>query len=340
MTLGTMHLARTSIRSVSTVIPNKANTKPLDYCIHQVKKYDRENYLAALCIKKPQMKRVTFALRAFNVELSLVRDSTTNSDRAKQRFYFWSKLIEEIIRRNDQDDPNLQKATAYYKHAPVAKELLDVFYMISMTDEIKQWLNDMIGARVSSKVLGYQPFDSMEELELYCVKSNSSLYHLGCTIDMQMDSDKSENAGEHQLADSIRSVAELLGKAHGISNIIRGIAYNSQNNCCYIPQSLLAQHELTIRNFIGKNFDPKKARCIVEMMARRCQELLDQVHSAQRSLAPSMRDLFLPRVAIQSNLKRLRRCNYDVTDQRLASKNGLLPLNFWMASKFYRAPII
>lgn len=282
------------------------------------------------------MKRVTFALRAFNVELSLVRDSTTNSDRAKQRFYFWSKLVEEIIRRNDQDDPNLQKESAYYKHAPVAKELLDVFYMISMTEEVKQWLNDMIGARVSSKVLGYQPFDSMEELELYCSKSNGSLYHLSCIADLQI----SKSSESELLQESSRPTFEQLGKAHGISNLIRGIPYNSRNNCCYIPQSLLNESQMTVRNFIGKNFDSKKAASIVRILASRCQELLNQVHSAQKSLPPSMRDLCLPRVAIQSNLNKLKKCNYDVCDTRLARRSGLLPFNLWMASKFHRAPII
>lgn len=326
-----MHLARNSIRTLS----NKADTVPLDYCIHQVKKYDRENYLAALCIRKPSMKRVTFALRAFNVELSLVRDSTTNSDRAKQRFFFWSKLVEEIIRRNDQDDPDVQKASAYYKHAPVAKEMLDVFHMISVTDEIQQWLNDLIGARVSSKVLGYQPFDSMEELELYCSKSNGSLYQLCSTINLQIS-----NHGIAPLPLEIRSVSEQLGRAHGISNLLRGIPYNSRNNCCYIPQSVLYQNQMTVRNFIGRNFDSKKVCHIVESLAGRCQELLDQVHLAQGSIPSSMRDLFLPRVAIQSNLKKLRKCNYDVCDSRLALKNGFLPVNLWLASKFHNAPII
>lgn len=305
-------------------------------CVLNVKKYDRENYLAALCIKDNLLKRVVFALRAFNVELSLIRDSTTNSDRAKVRFHFWSKLIDEIIRRNSQGDPNLEKAAAYYKHAPVAKELLDLFYLVDVDSEIQQYLKDLIGARLSSKVLGYKQFENMSELELYCYKSNSSLYHLCWRLDMQLHNVWHTN---YEIIPTVKSIADNLGTAQGISNLIRGIPYNATKNCCYIPKDLLDQHQLTNRDFVGSNLDGDKIKPIVKLLAIKCQQLVDQVYSDNRFIPNHFRQLFLPRVALQSNLNRLKRYDYNICARELKKRNEFLPLNLKLASLYFRAPI-
>lgn len=313
------------------------NVSPQYYCITQVKKYDRENYLAALCIKDVKLRRAVFALRALNVQLSLVRDSTTNSDRAKLRFHFWSKLVEEIIKRNNQLDLNLAKQDAYYSYSPLAKELLDLFIAIDIDDEVKGWLEDLIGSRVSSKILGYTPISSMEELELYCSKSNSSLYHLGWVFGQQLNNLFYSN---YEIIPTVRKIASTLGIAQGLSNIIRGIPYNSTRNCCYIPKDVLAQHKLTSRDFVGKDINGRSISPAVRFLANRCQQLLDQAFLDHRYIPNYYRALFLPRVAIQANLNRLAKCDYNICDKSLSKKNELLPLSIWLASKYFRAPIL
>lgn len=310
---------------------------PVSYCIDQVRKFDRDNYLATIFINDLKTKRIVFALRAFNVELSLVRDSTTNSDRAKLRLHFWSKLIEEIVRRNDRLDSNSDKLNAYYHYAPVAKELLDLFDLIEMDEMMKRRLNDLIGARVSSKVLGYKPFETMDELELYCCKSNSSIYHLAWSMSQQIHSVWNS---PDDLITLLERISEKLGVAHGLSNVIRGISYNSKKNCCYVPKDVLEEFKLTNRDFIGKNFDAEKISLAVKKLALRCQTLLNEAYS-DHSLVPNhFRQIFLPRVAIQDSLNRLKKCNYNLSNPALSVRNGLLPFDFWMASKYFRAPIL
>lgn len=312
------------------------------YCLAHIRKYDKENYLAALCIKDRLFRRAVVALRAFNVELSLVRDSTTNSDRAKLRLNFWAKLVEEIIRRDRQseNEHNLNKLTAYYNYTPIAKELLDLFHLVDIDEDIKERLHDLIGARLSSKVLGYKPFDTLKELELYCFKSNSSIYHIGWNLGLQLHNTWYTN---YDILPRIKNISDKLGIAHGISNVIRGIPYNATKNCCYIPKDLLSEHNLTNRDFISstnRKLDPEKISPIVKSLATRCQSLLDEAFQDSRSIPGYFRQLFLPRVSIQINLKKLKKCNYNICDPRLTKKDGLLPLNLWMASKLLRAPIL
>lgn len=306
------------------------------YCIEHVKKYDKENYLAALCIEDYRSRRAVFALRAFNVELSLIRDSTTNSDRAKLRFHFWSKLVDEIIRRYDETESNMDKLNAYYNYTPIAKELLDLFHLIDIDRKIKTCLRDLIGSRVSGKVLGYKPFEDTKELELYCSKSNGSLYHLSVEFAFRLHN------VFHTLFDirpGITASMENLGIAHGLSNVIRGIPYNSTKNCCYIPKDLLEEHHLTTKDFTNNKLDGDKVRGVVEALALRCQYFVDKSYFENINMPNPFRQLLLPRVAIIDNLRRLRKCNYNICDPRLGRKNELLPLNLWMASKLYKAPI-
>lgn len=303
------------------------------YCLNHVKKYDRENYLAALCVEDIKLRRAIVALRAFNVELSLVRDLTTSAERARVRFHFWSKLIDEIsARQSENHEPSEEKLSAYYNYSPVARELLELFQNIKLVHSGRQWLHDLIGARVSTKASEYKPFESLEELELYCSKSNSSIYHLsfmaaGQILDLPEDK-------------LISSVSNSLGIAQGLSNVIRGIPHNSRKNCCYVPQDILEEHHLSWRDFARPNLDQARISPVVEALAQRCQVLIDSACGSYQHLPNSSRNLTLSRVSIQSYLKKLRKYNYNVCDDRLLQRNQLLPLNLWLASRFIKAPIL
>jgi len=319
------------------------------FCLNHVKKYDHENYLAGLCIKDPHLRRISFALRAFNVELSLVRDLTTNSDRAKIRFHFWSKLIDEIVRRNADSGAafSLEKDVAYYRQTPVAKEMLDLFAFVQVTSEIESLLRDLIGARISSKVLGYKQFDTMDELELYCVKSNSSIYQLAWRLDSQFKGWQPRGS-DQDLVSVIETISKDLGKAQGLSNVIRGIPYNSTKNCCYIPRELIETYGLSSVDFTARKLDGRSVRPVVEHLASRCRTVLDGVYSnLSRLLSSSNRYhyrhleyLFLSRVPIESSLKRLKRCGYNICEPSMGRRNTWLALNLKLASIYYKAPIL
>lgn len=310
-----------------------------DYCLLQVRKYDRENYLAGLCINDAKIRRVNFALRAFNVELAIIRDKTSDSDRAKVRFHFWSKLIDEIIRRNDvtQQDLDQDKLNAYYNHSPIAKELLEIFNLVDLTPNNQAHLKDLIGSRLSSKVLGYKRFETMSELILYCSKSNESLYQLAWDTSRQIHN--IWNPPE-EFSDRLREISHHIGVAHGLSNVIRGIPYNASKGSCFVPNDLLKQFELEPADFASsikrKELDGHRLKPVVKELAIRCQTYLDEAHSVIVYVPTPYRDIFLTRVAIQSFLRKLRLCHYDICDPKLNRAKSLLPLNLWLNQKYHR----
>lgn len=306
------------------------------FCIDRVRKGDRENYLAALCIDSVTLRRIVFALRALNVELATVRDSTSDPNRAKIRFHFWSKLVEEIVRQNSEPEPNIDKSIAYYKHSPIAKELLDLFYLVDVDNDIRGHLDDLIGARVSSKAMGSKLFQTTDELELYCSKSNSSLYHLCWKLAQNI---QSVWPSDRDIVPTVSATSESLGIAHGLSNIIRGIQYSAYNEICYIPVDMMEKHELRTRDFVGRQLNGERIAPLVQSLAVRCQGHLDGVHGNLVSMPVHLSQLFLPRVSIQSNLRQLKKCNYNICDSSLRRRNELLPFSLWLVSKFPKAPV-
>jgi phytoene/squalene synthetase len=145
---------------------------------------------------------------------------------------------------------------------------------------------------------------------------------------------------EAGLVQGMGTISDDLGVAHGLSNVIRGIPYNSTKNCCYIPKDLLERYKLTNRDFVTKKLDGEKIRPVVEALANRCQELNDRVYGELGGLPSCFRRIFITRVAIQASLNRLKKCNYNICDPRVNSRNELLPLSLKLASIYFRAPIL
>lgn len=84
------------------------------------RKFDYENYLASLFIPSNEIRRTAFALRAFNVDLSQIRDLTKTDNLAQIRFQFWSDIIDDIYKNKNHFDESSDKT---YKNFPVAAEL-------------------------------------------------------------------------------------------------------------------------------------------------------------------------------------------------------------------------
>jgi NADH dehydrogenase [ubiquinone] 1 alpha subcomplex assembly factor 6 len=83
------------------------------------RKYDFENYLSTLLIKSSSLRRSAFAIRAFNAELSQIRDLTSTQLMAQLRLQFWSDLIDQIY----SNEHIISSA-----NQPIAYEIQTVFH--------------------------------------------------------------------------------------------------------------------------------------------------------------------------------------------------------------------
>ncbi|XP_035679085.1 NADH dehydrogenase (ubiquinone) complex I, assembly factor 6-like [Branchiostoma floridae] len=78
------------------------------YCMDLVRKHDYENYLCVLLLPSTA-HQAAFAVRAFNVELALVRDSVTDKNIGKMRMQFWKDTLSDIYRERPPQQPVAQE---------------------------------------------------------------------------------------------------------------------------------------------------------------------------------------------------------------------------------------
>lgn len=94
--IGSMAIKQSRQRMSSNT--TKAIVSPVAYCASLVKQYDYENYLVGLLIPS-EHRGVYFTIRAFNVEIALIKDQANSNQQAcRMRFNWWRGVLEEIYR--------------------------------------------------------------------------------------------------------------------------------------------------------------------------------------------------------------------------------------------------
>lgn len=90
--------------------------RAVENCVSLVKQHDFDSYLAGRLL--PQKYRGPyFAVRAFHVELALVKDqSRGNVMSGRMRFQFWRDSIEQVFSESQSSNPQTPVARALYCH--------------------------------------------------------------------------------------------------------------------------------------------------------------------------------------------------------------------------------
>lgn len=203
--------------------------------------------------------------------------------------------------------------------------------MLSRGNLSKHWLKKLVTIRSESKYLSDFPFQTLSEIETYCDSSVTPIYYLLNEKIIQLSSNS--NAGFRIELDHI---ASHLGKAQGITNILRGIRHNAAHRRCYIPLELLVKHKCTHEDFLRSRTSKPVSDAIFETASQanshleHCIELLKKL-SKSRS---KFKQVFLPAFAVQKYLKQLQKFDFNIFEPKLYQKNGLLPLQLWWKSKY------
>lgn len=99
--------------------PSRSST--FDYCMNIVQKRAHEQYLATLLLP-PNIKACGIILRAFNVEISSIRDQISAKPAGIGRMVFWHELVDNVYSAEG-------KITD--RHHPIAIELQKVVRTVS-----------------------------------------------------------------------------------------------------------------------------------------------------------------------------------------------------------------
>ncbi|KAF7161477.1 hypothetical protein CNMCM5623_007048 [Aspergillus felis] len=169
------------------------------YCSDLLLKYDRPSYTLSTFI--PQKSQTFYlALRALNVTLSMIPETTSSYTIGLMRLQFWRDAVTKILAGSPPKEPIA---------ILLASAISDLNERTQGRAHIsKAWLNKMINAR--EQTLTNDPYPTIAALETYAENTYSTLLYLTLSS-LPMTSITADHVASH------------IGKAAGIAAVLRGL---------------------------------------------------------------------------------------------------------------------
>ncbi|XP_075684148.1 NADH dehydrogenase (ubiquinone) complex I, assembly factor 6 isoform X1 [Rhinoderma darwinii] len=299
--LGDIVMARrVLLRSYSPLI--KCNTRRKSdqaaaYCVELVRKRDYEGFLCTLLLP-PESQTSVFALRAFNVELSQVKDSVSQKNLGLMRMQFWRETIDEIYNENPP-------------HHPVALELSKAVQKHKLT---RRWLTRVIDER--EKNLDDRAYRNLKELETYAENTQSSLLYL--TLETLGIRDvHADHAASH------------IGKAQGVITCLRAAPFHSSRRQVFLPVDICILHGASQEDFI-RGSQERNVKDVIFDIASQAHVHLEHARSFQNKVHKAAFPAFNVTVPLNGYLKRLRKSDFNIFHPSLQRRDPLLPLSLYI----------
>lgn len=255
---------------------------------------------------KGDSRRDALAIRAFNVELARIPTVVSDHKIALMRLQFWE---DSLVKLFDKNKPHLPEH-------PVVNELNLVINKAKLT---KRYFDRLVAARKIQNM----NFISTKQMENYAEESVSSVHYL-LLESLDCRNVNADHAASH------------LGKAQGITNILRGIyAQRSRSQYLPVPQEILMKHGVSQERFFRSKPDDKGVEEVVFEIATLAHQHLEKSLALLTQVPKQSKILFLPSVTSQRYLERLRRANFNLIDKSLGVRDNLLPLALYW-NKFRR----
>uniref|UniRef100_A0A914WE44 NADH dehydrogenase (Ubiquinone) complex I, assembly factor 6 n=1 Tax=Plectus sambesii TaxID=2011161 RepID=A0A914WE44_9BILA len=272
------------------------------YCVDLVFKNDYENYLATLLLPAG-CQRIMFAIRAFNVELALVRNQIQrySGTTGIYRLQFWKDTIDMLYGVKKGPVPRQPVAIALKKFASLAD---------------KKLLYQLVEARQAT--LGDRPFVNVAALEEYGMKTHGALLRCAvAAIDQEKKSLSAENAAVCQ------QVCDILGSALGLGTHLRATGPLLARGIVVLPADLMSIHGLS-QEAVFTARDPPAFKSLSRDLAQLAEKRLAEARAMTSKVPREFRPAFLPAVGLENYLTRLKKSDYNLLDPKLQRSYGLL----------------
>jgi NADH dehydrogenase [ubiquinone] 1 alpha subcomplex assembly factor 6 len=247
-------------------------------------------------IKNETARRSAFALRAFNVELARIPTVVSDNKIALMRLKFWEDSISKLFDKKNSSIP---------KH-PVVEELNLIVQNKKLT---KRYFDRLISARRIANL----SFITSKQMEQYAEETVSSVNYL-LLESLDFRNVNADHAASH------------LGKAQGITNLLRSIYLQQSYQHLPIPQELFIKHGVSQERFFRSKLNDKAVEDVVFDVATLAHQHLEKSQNLMSKVPKEAKIAFLPSIPTKRFLERLRTVNFNLTDKRLGKRDNLLPL--------------
>jgi len=249
-----------------------------DYCAALVREADRDRYLAAL-FAPAEHRDALYALYAFNVEISRVRDLAREPMPGEIRLQWWREML-----AGERDG----EAAAH----PVASSLMATLKRYGF---VAAPLLQLIDAHTFD--LYDAPMAAMDELELYAIWTQSPLFAMA--------------AGILGAAGGLPETFTLdVSIAAAIAKILVDLPRHASRRQLYVPLDVLGRHHVDREDiFAGQVSDGLRA-ALGEMRGI-AREHLQNAQAALQSAPPQILPAFLAVALVGPQLRRMDRADYQ-----------------------------
>ncbi|KAF2188976.1 hypothetical protein K469DRAFT_564988 [Zopfia rhizophila CBS 207.26] len=169
------------------------------YCANLIRKYDSPSHILQTFIPEPS-RDAYLAIRAFNVDVARVADTTSTPTVGMMRMQFWRDTITKALAGSPPKEP---VAILLAKAAEDLYRRSDGHARLS-----KNWFLRIINTR--EQYLGNPPYPTLSALESYAENTYSTMLYLTLSA-LPQASITTDHLASH------------IGKAMGIATVLRGI---------------------------------------------------------------------------------------------------------------------
>ena len=270
-----------------------------DFCAELVRAHDFARYVSTLFMPADQ-RRALWALYAFNIEISRVREQVSQPLPGEMRLQWWTDMLAGAGHGGVEGNP-------------VAAELLLA---------IRDWRLPV--ERLSRLIDEHQfdlyndPMPTMAVLEGYINDTSSALFSLGARI-----------AG--CVSDEIEHVARHAGLAQGMAQVLAALPLDASRRQSFVPLQLLESNGSDLEQvFAGKQ--TPKLRAALDQLIGEAQAHLKTALALLTNAPPQARPVFLPLALVGRSLQHMSRADHDPFMPQATSRLQTL-WTLWRASR-------
>ncbi len=277
----------------------EAGSSSADFCAELVRAHDFARYASTLFMPAAQ-RRALWALYAFNVEISRVREQVSQPLPGEIRLQWWTDMLAGAGHGGVEGNP-------------VAAELLLA---------IRNWRLPV--ERLSRLIDEHQfdlyndPMPTMAALEGYINDTTSALFSLGARI-----------VGSQ--SDEIEHLARHAGLAQGMAQVLAALPRDASRRQLFVPLRLLESHESDLEEVFARKQTPR-LRAALDQLNGEAQAHLKTALALLANAPPRVRPVFLPLALVGRNLQHMSRGNNDPFVPQVTSRLRTL-WTLWRASR-------
>ncbi|KAG8214480.1 isoprenoid synthase domain-containing protein, partial [Butyriboletus roseoflavus] len=212
--------------SASAKACSEAGTSnPTEYCRNLVRKHDYEGYLTAQFYPR-RYQSAFYALRAFYIELSMIKEAVSQTTLGQARLVFWRDAVKDIFANKPPRHPialGLYEATQRSHLAP--------YHFQRIIDAREQELHA-------------QSYLTVESMTSHAESTASTFLYLLLSL-LKLPSETLSHAASH------------LGVAQSITTVLRAFPFHASKGVMVVPAEITAKHGVNQQEVLTKGRSSK-----------------------------------------------------------------------------------